>query len=166
MEKQKHNRSKLGRALLVGSLAFNLLILGAVVGIGLRGGPSHSVLRGADIGVTPMTRAFTPEQRGELRAGLQGQIVKRSNADRADKRRLTQEALAILRAEEFDRAAFEALIEEQLQMTRQRMQHGQVAILDTIQAMNADERAAFADRYEEQLRKPRKEGAGRPPRQP
>lgn len=138
------------RILLVASLALNLAVAGVFVGIALQGGPKDRMQR-IDLTVGPLTRAMDEDRRLALRTAVRDSGEFRPmdrDALRADMLTLVDE----LRADEFNADAFR----ENLLRQRTRLQSGQdvvlSAILDEISDMSMEERAAFADRFLEQLR--------------
>lgn len=155
-ETQKTPR-RWGRILLVASLALNLAVIGIVAGAVFMGGKKGGHQR-FDLTVGPLTRAMEPEQRDAVREALResGAFERgERSAIRVDVAVLT----ATLRADVFDETAFR----EALNRQRARLQTAQDAMLDAVAAsvtdMTPKDRAAFADRLEEQMRR------GPPPRQ-
>ena len=139
------------RILLVGSLALNLLIVGIVAGTLLGGGSDRGQPR-IDLTVGPLTRAMAPEDRDELRAVLRENGVFRPG-DRAGIRTDMQTLIDVLQAETFDVDAFRQTLVRQ----RSRLQAGQDRVLEAvarqIESMSPTERAAFAERLENQIRR-------------
>lgn len=143
--------SRLQTRLLVLSLALNLVVIGLVAGMFFLGDAKGPPQR-FDLTAGPMTRAMEPEQRDALR-----QALRRSGAFRpADRSQMRADAIALLetvRADTFDSVAFREAIDRQ----RTRLNDGQAAVLETltqqISGMTQEERAAFADRLEEQMRR-------------
>ena len=153
------NKTKTRRAtkvILVISLAFNLLIVGVVVGAFMNGGRPGGMQR-FDLTVGALTRAMEGEHRDAVREALRDSGAFRP-ADRAALRADMIALLATLRADAFDEAAFR----EALMRQRERLRTGQATVLDVvatqIDAMSVQERSAFADRLEQQMRN------GPPPR--
>ncbi|WP_296420244.1 periplasmic heavy metal sensor [Pseudooctadecabacter sp.] len=139
------------KVLLVASLALNLLIVGAVIGVvasgGTRAGPQRF-----DLTAGPLTRAMEAPDREAVR-----QALRDSGAFRPSNRRDIRADMGVLidtvRSDTFDAAAFRAALMRQ----RDRLQAGQVAVIDAVAAqieqMSPEDRAAFADRLENQLRR-------------
>ncbi|WP_439141873.1 periplasmic heavy metal sensor [Pseudooctadecabacter sp.] len=148
------------KRLLVASLALNLLVAGVLAGAVLSGGPKGGLQR-FDLTAGPLTRAMDGPRREALRDALRD-----SGAFRASDRRNIRADMTVLietvRSDTFDEAAFRAALMRQ----RDRLQAGQAAVIEAvaaqIQDMSREEREAFADRLENQLR--RGPGAGRPDR--
>lgn len=137
--------------LLVGSLGLNLMVLGLVAGAMLGGGPDGRPSR-LDLTVGPLTRAMAEEDRAGVREQLraQGAFDHRDRvAMRADMRMM----LDLVRAETFDAEAFRDVVLRQ----RMRLANGQDRVLavvaSQIESMSREDRAAFADRLEDQLRR-------------
>jgi uncharacterized membrane protein len=139
------------RLLLVGSLALNLAVVGVVAGIAFGGGPKERLQR-FDLTVGPLTRAMDQDRRDAVRDALRDSGAFRP-ADRSGMRRDMAALLDALRDDQFDVDAFRDVLMRQ----RERLQSGQAAVVDAVAVqvtdMSAQERAAFADRLEEQLRR-------------
>jgi uncharacterized membrane protein len=149
--KEQAKSKRLQRFMLVGSLALNLLIIGVVVGFALSGGKPGQGQR-FDLTVSPLTRAMEGERRDAVRDSLRNSGAFERD-DRSGMRRDMGALLAALRADEFDDVAFRAVLLRQ----RDRLRTGQETVLAAVSAqidnMSASERAAFADRLEEQMRR-------------
>ncbi|MFZ5965323.1 periplasmic heavy metal sensor [Thalassococcus sp. BH17M4-6] len=139
------------RLVLFASLALNLVIVGIVAGFVLRGGPDHrDGPRGRD-GAVRYSRALTEDQRDALRRDLRA-------AFRGDRRAVAAEiagdfraAVEVLRADPFDRAAFDAVMARQDTRAEARQQTGRQALLDVVSGMSTEERQAYADRLSDQI---------------
>ena len=149
------------RIVFVLSLAANLAVIGLIVGIatspkGPRG-PDRFV---GDVAAAPFVRALPDEDR----RALTRQMIEASGGFR-DLRRQTRERaealFAALRAETFDRAAVEALLETQREQAGDRQKAGEMILLDHLEQMPHAERVAYAERLAETLRRPRKDGRPR-----
>ncbi len=144
-------------AVLVVSLALNLLIAGAFVGAALRHdrGWDHGRQPGEisrDLGRTPFVAALEPEDRRAIgRRLMRDAGPLREN--RAELRERFDRLLDALRAETFDRATVEALLAEQRAAGARRLEIGEQAILDRLEEMPADARRAYADRLDRSLRR-------------
>lgn len=145
------------RSLLAVSLALNLAVVGLAAGAALRligpGGPppvSPGSLGGA------MYRAMSPEDRHALVHEVRGSGSSRKNR-REDAGRLA----AMLRADPFDKAATQALLEEQVAMWADWQAALQNAWLTQVTAMPVEERQAYAARLEEVVKS--RGNKGRPP---
>lgn len=151
MAKEETKAGRWRHILLVVSLGLNLAVVGLVVGVVLNGGPRNAPPR-FDLTVGPLTRALEGERRGAVREALR-ESGAFQRVDRSEIRADVQAILATLRAEQFDQTAFRAALSRQ----RQRLQAGQDAVLDAVTAqiedMTTQERAEFANRLEEQVRR-------------
>lgn len=147
----KTKMSRGARILLVASLALNLAVMGVVAGVVLGGGPKDRFQR-FELGAGPLTRAMDDTRRGAVRDALRDSGAFRP-ADRDSMRRDTQALVTTLRAEDFDSAAFQDILTRQ----QNRLRDGQAAVVaavtEQVSEMDAAERAAFADRLENQLRR-------------
>jgi len=139
------------RILLVASLALNLAIVGIVAGVALGGGPKDRMQR-FDLTVGPLTRAMEDDRRDAVRRALRDSGAFRP-ADRTNIRADFVALLDTLRSQDFDESAFRDVLTRQ----QQRLRGGQTAVMDAvtdqIKDMSEAERAAFADRLEENLRR-------------
>lgn len=139
------------RILLVLSLALNLVVIGVVAG-SVFGGGSKGQNQRFDLTVGPLTRAMDDDRRDAVRDALRNSGVfgrDNHNALRTDMQALVE----TLRAQDFDSAAFQEVLGRQ----RARLQAGQDTVVRAVTAqielMSAEERAAFADRIEDQTRR-------------
>lgn len=144
------------RALLVVSLALNLLIAGGVAGAWWmhRSGPAPDHARHAQGAGGPLTRALSPEDRRAIMRRMMAAHRDRTaeTVQGADARRAALEALIVaLRAEPFDRVAASAYMARQRAAMGMRLERAQAALLDRLEAMGAARRAAYADRLETAL---------------
>ncbi|MEL7212760.1 MAG: periplasmic heavy metal sensor [Pseudomonadota bacterium] len=133
---------------LVLSLCLNLLIVGAVVGAvgsGKKGGP-----RMGDVSFGPYTAALTREDRRALRRTIREQS---EPATRGAVRETFQAFLAALRTEPLDVEEMTRVFETQGALAQARQAAGKAALLEYIAAMSPADRAAFADRLEDALRR-------------
>ena len=141
------------KIVLVGSLALNLLIIGAVAGSFLGGPPDRDrnpVLR--ELGFAPFIHAMSrPDQKALLDQvkGKVGSFRDNRAAIKAD----FQAVLQVLRAETFDPAALEAAVSRQRSRIGKRQADVQELLLRQIAEMTAQDRAAYAERLEEALRR-------------
>lgn len=132
------------------SLALNLLILGAVVGVFLTGGPERRANDDRrDLG-TLYTRALSPEDRKALRREfLSG--LERQGRDGSAIVGDMQTALNVLRSSPFDPDAFRQALADQSDRRSMRERVGREALATRIAEMTDAERAAYADRVEQGL---------------
>lgn len=151
MAEMNPKSSRVQRILLVSSLALNFVIIGIVAGMFLLGGPKGPPQR-FDLTAGPITRAMDAQQRETMRDALHDSGAFR-RGDRAQMRADTVMLLETVRSETFDAALFRDVLDRQ----RSRLNAGQASVLDAltqqITDMNIQERTAFADRLEEQMRR-------------
>ncbi|MBF9031763.1 periplasmic heavy metal sensor [Rhodobacterales bacterium HKCCE3408] len=157
-EQSTPSRSGLGlRIALVLSLAMNLLIVGLIVGVVFGMGRMHRI--GPDgppalrsMGLGPVSLALTRDEREELRGRIEDRRPTLGQ-DSRDFGRAILEFTAALRAEEFDRAAAGAALAAQRENGQALQAQGHEILLDQLQAMTPEARAAVADRIERSLRR-------------
>jgi uncharacterized membrane protein len=147
------------RVLLVGSLAMNLLVVGLVAGVMVRGGPFGGGPSGREP-VTPYTRAIAETDRGALRREL-GRALRNRDGTRGEVTAAYKEALSILRADPYDAAAMEAILRKQAELTDRRRRQGEAFLAGYLARMSIDERHAYADRLEDEIERFRRKHAGR-----
>ncbi|PZX53678.1 putative membrane protein [Cereibacter changlensis] len=142
------------RVVLALSLTLNLAVLGIVGGAALR---SHDERRPApvrDLGFGPFDNALTPEDRKELRRAFMDDGPDIRSARRA----MRQDFAAILealRAEPFDPAALQQVLDRQNARGAEMLAYGQKLIFERVAAMDPEARRAFADRLEQSLTRKR-----------
>ena len=142
------------RALLVGSLVLNLLVVGAVTGMAV-GHWSRGDARqgGPDPGFGPFTDALSREDRQELKRELarKGPDMRRARADmEADLAAIS----GILRREPFDAAALRGALDRMRSRFQSRMDVGVDLLVGRLTAMTPAQRTAFADRLDSRGRRP------------
>ncbi len=133
------------------SLALNLLVIGLVAGMILRHGGDGRQPPLRDLGYGPFGAALSGPDRTALAVGMMGRAGD-LQSNREDLRQQFREMLAILRTRPFDAPALESLVDRQRAKLAERQAIGQRLLLDRIEAMTEDERFAFADRLELNLR--------------
>jgi len=140
------------------SLALNLLVIGAVGGAVLSGGPDGRMRDRLDmmrsLGLGPLGMALERDDRDEIAA--------RIAVDRADlqgaRRALLEATLTFseaVAAVPFDRAAAAAALEAQRGHVAGLQERGHAALLDQLEAMPQAARDAFADRLRRALNRHR-----------
>ena len=158
-----------GRALrgaLIASLAVNLLIVGAVAGMVWRhAGPNGPAGRGGPPGLgsyaMPYVHALPEAERRALHALMrEGETGRRQS--RAARQAAYVDVLTSLRAEPFDPAVLSAALARQRDTVMSVQDRAQAFWLERIEAMDATERTAFADRIEKILSKPARRNRGKP----
>lgn len=141
---------KAGRGMkiaLILSLTLNLLILGMMGGAMLAHGGRDDPRRVRDVGFGPYTEALSGEDRKALREAF----VKAApdfRAGREEARADVARLATAIRAEPYDRAAVEAVMASQVARIEERLQLGRGLILDRLDAMGPEARAALAGRIE------------------
>jgi uncharacterized membrane protein len=142
------------------SLAANLLIVGVIAGAFLspdgprRGsGDDQRAVRGV-LGEPFFQALPQPERRAMARDVLANREQFREGRDALRAR--VQDFLAALRAETFDRGEIERLLAEQRQAANRRQDFGEGLLLDRLESMSSEDRAAYADALEERLRSMRR----------
>ena len=146
------------RVLLFASLAGNLLVVGLIAGALLRHdrmdipNQAHRPPGMQDMGFGPYGQALSAQDRvaitEEYRA--QGPALQ---ANREKVRRQIKSLLRALRARPFDPAKVQELATQQQELLFERHGLGQRILLDRITAMDDVQRAAFAKRLENSLRR-------------
>ncbi|NRB03302.1 MAG: periplasmic heavy metal sensor [Rhodobacteraceae bacterium] len=131
------------------SLALNLLIIGAIGGVVVRGGPAERQGIAMNTGV-PYLIALPREDRIRvIRGARQADAV----PNRRERKASYREMLEILRNDPFDETRATALLERHGQTALSTQKALQAAWLERIGDMSASERAIYAERLEEVLRR-------------
>ncbi len=139
---------------LIVSLGLNVLIIGAIGGAILRGGPPSHVRPGADIsalGLRPYYRSLDEAGQAALRESVaqsKGEYFAGRKAMRAHLKALA----ALLAAEPYDAEAVRGELRGQAERVSANVAFGHKLLLQQIDAMSPEERQALA----ENLRKPPK----------
>lgn len=137
------------KVLLGVSLALNFLVLGAVLGA-LAFGERRDVPRGGDrtsLSAPLMQALPQADQRALRRALLRDREALRGS--RQEIRAARDEMIVALRQDPFDRSAFAAALETQLQSGQALFVAGQTALVEHLANMSATEREAYAERLED-----------------
>ncbi|MDF1854847.1 periplasmic heavy metal sensor [Pseudooceanicola sp.] len=144
------------RLVLFGSLALNLLVVGAVGGMLVFGPPEgrDRPPRSDRIG-GPLTQALTHEDRRDIGRALR-EAYRGGRPDRGAMRDEYQRVIAALRSDPFDADEIADSLSRQLGAATERQKVGQEILLDHLRQMSVAERAAYADRLQEGLRHDRK----------
>ncbi len=149
-----------GRVLLGVSLAFNVLILGAIAGhrIGDDNAPRRTHYKRDISDYGPYTRALSGEDRAAIRESLRAQSDD-FRTRRKEVRAGFKAFVAALRAQPYEPDETRELLEQQRRQVGENVGRVQDLLLDRIDAMSDEERAAFADRLVQELRRgPRHSG--------
>ena len=144
---------QLWRVVLIISLALNFIIVGIVAGAALSGRLGKGAPRSFDLGQGPLARALSQQDRRAI-----GQSLRRGSGDlrRQDMRAQTEALVSQLRQDPFDPAALRSLLDTQDARLDQLRLRAKEALVARIADMSPQERAAFADRLEIELRRPRR----------
>ena len=145
-------KSRLCKIVLVTSLALNIAIIGAVGGAflrfgkdGPRGKPKFDTVAGS-----VYIRALTREDRRKLGQDMRKKYAARSSTrDSLDVR--FEDALRLLRSDNFDVAAFNDVMEQHSTISKSRQSDARTMLVNHISAMSLVERSAYADRLEAAL---------------
>lgn len=145
------------RILLVISLAFNLLIIGAVAGVAIKGEPwykPNSPHHAADAAIGPLTRALSKADRRAI-----GREMRQSRGEDGWTRRAHRQALermvGLLEATPFDADAFGTELKGSISGLQGRMSHASDALILRLSQMSDEDRAAFAARVKEEMTRKR-----------
>ncbi|WP_299295655.1 periplasmic heavy metal sensor [uncultured Tateyamaria sp.] len=148
---EKTKRCPMWVKLLLGvSLALNLAVVGLVAGMVLRGGPLGGKGPVAMGYATPYVIALPRDLRRGVFNGIRRD---KTLPDRKARRADYQAMVAVLRATPLDTAAVEDLLRKQADAVTRVQARGQTAWLEAVAGMSDIERAAYADRIEEVLRR-------------
>ena len=144
------------------SVALNLAVVGLVAGAAMRGFPRMAEMAVRDIGFGPYSRALAPEDREALRRAFVAQAPDLRQV-RTEMRQDLALVAAALRAEPFDPAALQEVMERSSARTMRFAALGHSLLLERVSAMSGPQRHALADRLEEDQRRgpPRRDGPGR-----
>lgn len=149
----KPQKSRWKMRLLLGvSLGLNLLVVGAMIGaiFGVAGGERSSSKgpRGAESAIGIYGRALDKSERREIGRAIRlgGQAEGREL--RTELRLLAQEAVGVLRSDNFDPDAFRDILMRQQVLIKSRADDVQMALTDYVASMSLDARSAYADRLE------------------
>lgn len=137
------------------SLALNLLVAGLFVGR-VVSGDKRSFRAPPELvaGSGPLMGALPPEARRVIIDDLRGRIDDQRQG-RESRRAALDRLVALIVAEPLDRAAIEAEFAGHRARTLQIAGLGEAALLDWLEAQDAETRAAFAERITERLRERR-----------
>lgn len=147
------------RPLLIVSLGFNLVILGLAGGHELSRaiyGPRVPV---RDLGFGPFTQALSPNDRRAMLREFMSQ-AKDFGAQKEAMRADFDSLLADLRGPSYDPSVFAAVMARQKARTDEWLALGQKLLMDRIAQMSPADRAAFADRLQQDFARHRR---GPPP---
>ena len=156
MAEREQKAGRLGRVVLVISLAINLAVAGLVAGTLISGGFGGKPPRQIDLGLGPVVQALTPPQRREIAMGL-----RRDGAFQRPNLRGDHDAIVdALTADPFVPDALRAVLQEQSDLIAQTQARAQDALVETVTGMTTQERRAFADRLMREMHKTRRRPSG------
>lgn len=140
------------RALLVVSLALNLMVVGIVGGaiLGHRGGPPRADLGEAAYG--PYARALAEADREALRQAMRSELP-RLRANREAVRRGFRDLLGALQAEPYAPERVAEILETQEARVGDQGRIWRGLLVERLSTMTAEERKSFAERLEQVLRR-------------
>ncbi len=154
-EPQRAKPVRLWRIVLVLSLAMNLAVVGVVAGSVISGRFGDGPPRSFELGLGPVTRALTQEERRDI-----GRALRRDGElRRFDLRGRVAAMVDALQAEPFDAAVLRGLMAEQSARVSAVQTKAQDAFVDTVTQMTPERRAAFAEQLREELARARPERA-------
>ncbi len=136
--------------LLILSLGLNLFVVASVAGRALGPHGKHDHRRGPDVGFG----AFTESLSRRDRAALRDEFLKAAPDFRERREEVREDfarLVAALRADPWDQATVDFVIEAQGARTTERLDLGRRLFAEHIARMSPEERKAFADRIEEAL---------------
>lgn len=151
--------NRLCKIVMVCSLALNLAIVGFVGGALVSGRAGDGPPRHFDLGVGPIARALTPDERRAIGRNLR----QAQNLRDVDLRARASAMLQALQADPFDPEALRALLTAQVAAMGQVQIGAQDALLAEISAMTPARRAEFAAAVAQEFRRqraPRAPGSG------
>ena len=143
------------RVALVASLAVNLAVAGVVAGAVWRGkDPRHANVT-RDLAMV-YARAVDPSDRRSLMRAMRARLDE-NRPSRAARRADYVTALDLVRATPFDPDALRRQLHDQSQRAQSRVVVGQDVLVRYLAALSAQDRAAYADRLEQELSRPPRE---------
>ncbi len=155
---EKKRGFRWSKVVLVASLSLNVLVVGLVAGTVLSGDPRvRTNVQSPDGGVRAIISALRPEDRRAIGRALHD--GKRNMA--ADRKAASDALLGALRADVFDKTAFEQAILDQSSLATDRYAESAAILAERLGEMTEDERAAFTERFEEELAKTKRKGDDR-----
>lgn len=140
------------RILLVVSLGLNLLVVGAVAGLVIKGGPwkQGGPPSMAEGGVGPLTRALSKEDRRAIGREMR-QKGAQSGWDRRAHRQSMERMVVLLEAQPFDADAFAAELNNTVVGLQGRIVDASGALTKRLSQMSDADRAAYAARVKEAM---------------
>ena len=141
-----HHSKSVWKMLFVISLALNLLVIGAVIGIKIRMDKAPMINN-----IAPGTIYMRALDLRERRA-LRKKILQNNNGSKLDKSVSTanlRTAVGILRRQPFDRGAFEDLLDKQKEDANSTQNSARTVLITHIENMTVADRLIYAQRLED-----------------
>ncbi len=154
-EPQAAKPRRLWRIVLVLSLALNLAVVGVVAGSVISGRFGDGPPRSFDLGLGPVTRALTQDERRDIARALR----RDGELRRFDLRARVTGMVDAIQAEPFDEATLRGLMAEQASRFSAVQAKAQDAFVATVAQMTPERRAAFAAQLRDELSRARPERA-------
>ena len=129
------------------SLALNVLVIGAIVGVALRGGeqrfraPPQFLSAGG-----PLLNAIPNDERRALLRDLRDRVRDGQGGVLRGRREAVGRLADVIAAEPFDRAALEAELQVQIDLGNSILTEAQAALVDWVEGLSPEEREAYAER--------------------
>ncbi len=143
------------KVVLFASLALNVAVAGIVIGAAVKFGPPGGPRPPRqELIVGPYTHALSKEDKVRIGKQLRREYTDGQLPTRAQRAAEFELVLRTLRAVPYDAAALKEIMMQQLRSGAYRQELGQRLLLERLSGMSDAERAAYADRLEEGLRRP------------
>ena len=151
-----------GKIILVVSLSLNLLVAGIIGGAILKWGPEHGKHHEARLDKFggPLTRALSHDDRKAIGREMWRSYRRDGGGGKARHRAVIEALIVDLRADPVDREALAGHLARQRAQISERLSFGQGILLERLVRMSPQERNAYADRLEAELRKHRRRDHG------
>ncbi len=151
LQSKPNKPRRLWRIVLVCSLALNLAIAGVIGGSLVSGRFGDGPPRSFDLGLGPVSRALTHDERRDI-----GRILRRDRSLRdMDLRGRASGMVDALKAEPFDEEMLRSLMTEQSSRVADMQSRAQDAFIAAIAGMSVERRSEFADQLAGELSKVR-----------
>ncbi len=147
------------RIILIGSLALNLLVIGAVGGAVIGHSRDDGKKSGFEKFGTPHVRALSYEDKRGVGKSIRD-AYRKADIDHSAGRATYKKMVQLLRSTPLDLEAFEAVLGTLDDGAQKRRDVAQTAFVKKIVGMSDTERAAYADRLEVALTRGGKEKSG------
>ena len=148
---KKAGASRLLRIALVASLALNLAIAGLFIGSAASGRLKSGPPPNFEIGLGPIGRVLSSEERREIRRNL----LRDGSMRELNLRGRMDQMIAAMQADPYDPEIIRALMADQIAKSTALQSNAQDALLQVISDMTPERRAAFADALKEDMSRER-----------